>query len=194
MTILSVRELNNVKGTLALEKDTVKRTYARYYLVQSDTITENPVTVFFASDPGTGVTIPVLGAAYSPDSIAMVTQIQPQKRLDTPNFWDVEVDYSEPQCTDPQNPSGNPTDPTQWMMNVEVTWVVKRQIPCEKETTGKSICNSANEPYMPPPNIDREDMRISMTLYLPYLMLSDMLTYNNTIKLISVVRSGSRAR
>lgn len=180
MSIVYVHEKNTTKGTLQLKSNAVSRQYVRYFEVKSDSITENPVTIMFAADPGTGLTIPVLGAVFSADNIAMVTQVQPTKREDSPYYWDVEVDYDEPSNTDPNNPGGSPTDPTQWMMQVEVSWV-KRQIPCEKDINNKSICNSANEPYMPPPNIDREDMRIAMTLYLPYLMLDDMMTYNNTI-------------
>lgn len=185
MSILQVLEKNNKKGSVQLVKGEIKRVYTRYFQVQSGSLSEDPVTVMFASDPHTSVAIPTLESSWGTSDPSIVcTKIEPTKREDAPYWWDVEVEYtqSENQNANPPTGGGNPLDPSTWQPELNITWV-KRMVPVEidKSNPPKAICSSAKEPYFPPAQIDREDMRICFGCYEATLNVGEIQTYNNTI-------------
>jgi len=185
-TVLSVVEKLGGRGG---DETTSTQNFSRVFQVEIDAVSATVESDILAS-----VSIPTIGASHPAYSAAKCTRRR-VKLADDDDFltWEVECDYSLP-TPSKNNTSNNPVnDPPRISFgSVQYTRVVEKayQGVDKIDSPTKAILNSAGQPFDPPVVQEEENMVISITRNERTIDPADLVTYRNTINLVSITIAG----
>lgn len=157
MAIASVEELKGQGRRSGTKNRLWERTYRRTFRVQTTTPHDGPKIVQIATDPGTSVAIPGIGAFYTNGTAAFVQtetdlgsfveDVQAEEEDIDGLAWIVTVNYG------PYPANIFPINPVDWPLKV---WYgsQKFETTVDKDWQGEEIANSAFTPFDPPVTID----------------------------------------
>jgi hypothetical protein len=138
-------------------------TYAAKWLVVTNATTDGPRTVLAASglpkrgDTFTGGGDTDIYASCRSRSVALASVEDTRKK------WIVSLEYStKGSSQNPQDQSGGPQDPIDYTWKLKLnTW--SRQIAPDTDQNGRALVNTANEPFLPPPEYEKQHGVVVLT-------------------------------
>lgn len=112
-----------------------------------------------------------------PDSPAQLCRtVTPENLDEDPHYWNVTVEYSDEPLREGVNDQPDPL-----LRPVDISWgSVQYQKPIFQDINGNVICNTANDPFDPPPVIDDARWTITIQQNVPAVP-TFILNMNNTI-------------
>jgi hypothetical protein len=154
MAVIFVKEL--WAGRTGDVDDTFKRDYRRLFQAHTNNKGDGPVLV----RAGLGISIWSSYQSYLTgelDGASLCNKIECEQAEDSPFLWRVTVSYSTEvteQAQQAEDPLQEPKD---------ISWDTESyQKAVEQDRAGNAICNSALDPFDPPPTID--DSRLTLTI------------------------------
>lgn len=175
MAIVSCNEISDRSYTGELEK--AQRKYTRTFRVVTDSVDDSVLTVTGAA------CIPVLGTAYitaqEADAGALMKRIDAKPESGDPLVWLVSCDY-DTEVPDPDDQEESPTArPAKYKFGFE-----KVAVAIQQDLDGRSVTNSAGQPFLPPQEIEVTRPTISIELNkatFSYAFISNIMDCVNSV-------------
>jgi len=166
MTVSLIQEQENRSSSHNIKNE---RTYSRTWLVETDTATDDAVTVENAWVSSTGI---VAGVAHPNDSGAVAKEISTSCDSEDGKSWTVSCSYGL-WDEDDTNPLNQPAD-VQYSFNTFEKIV-------ERDQQNNAIVNSAQDPFSDPVNIDDSRLVVTITQNQASFNVSMAAAYVNAV-------------
>jgi len=145
------------------------RSYTRVFIVKTNSATYGP---YYA---GSHPSLPILWAAHPEDAFARATSITPAQDSVDPTLWRVTVEYTYPDSNTSvgtgnpqidsqqlgQNPADRAENPLSRLNDYQISTVTYPYAVTET-IYGQAIKNTANDPFLPPIEIQRPGATITV--------------------------------
>lgn len=165
-------------------------THVRVFDVLTDSYDDNDITVAYAVDPTTGLTIPAPYSYYQKgndtDYGSVVTKIVPERDDEWPKLWHVRVTYTvvRANTSNGQWPAGT-LDITFRLPNIRI-WGIPTTEVLKEDIHGNPVLNSAGQLYQPRPEDIYYIKAIEITSWIRTYDLDDWEPYEDSTNAVKL--------